>query len=70
MTGGARRALIVATNTVTDQRLRRLRSPQQDADALGDVLRDPAIGGFHDDEPGRLPEVEDFAREAARQAAG
>ncbi len=41
-----RYALIVATDTYSDPKLRRLRAPARDAEALADVLRDPEIGGF------------------------
>ena len=41
-----RYALIVATDTYGDPKLRRLRAPARDAEALADVLRDPEIGGF------------------------
>ena len=43
---GARSALIVATYQYADPRLRMLKAPEQDAEALGDVLGDPDIGGF------------------------
>jgi hypothetical protein len=43
---GARSALIVATYQYVDPRLRMLRAPQRDAEALAEVLGDPAIGGF------------------------
>lgn len=41
-----RDALIIATGTYEDDGLRRLRSPAQDAAALGRVLGDSTIGGF------------------------
>jgi hypothetical protein len=41
-----RYALIVTTDTYGDPKLRRLRAPARDAQALADVLRDPEIGGF------------------------
>ncbi len=41
-----RDALVVATGTYSDPRLRRLRSPAQDAEAIGRVLADPQIGDF------------------------
>jgi signal transduction histidine kinase len=42
-----RHALIIASHDYqADSRLRRLVAPPQDADALGDVLHNPAIGGF------------------------
>jgi hypothetical protein len=41
-----RHALIVATDTYADPKLRRLRAPAHDAEALADVLRDPEIGEF------------------------
>lgn len=43
---GARSALIVASYDYEDPGLRRLRAPARDAEALAEVLRDPAIGGF------------------------
>jgi hypothetical protein len=43
---GSRSALIVASYDYEDPGLRRLRAPAQDAEALGNVLRDAAIGGF------------------------
>jgi diguanylate cyclase (GGDEF)-like protein len=43
---GARLALLVATGTYTDPRLRRLRAPARDASDLAEVLGDPGIGGF------------------------
>jgi hypothetical protein len=46
MAGGARNALIVASSDYADPELRRLQAPASDAQALGAVLRDPAIGGF------------------------
>jgi len=44
--GGRRRALIIAISSYRDQRLRNLRAPGKDANALSVVLRDPAIGFF------------------------
>ncbi len=41
-----RYALIVATDTYEDPKLRQLRTPALDADSLAGVLRDDAIGGF------------------------
>jgi Caspase domain len=41
-----RYALIVATDAYADDRLRRLRAPAHDAEALAGVLRDPLIGDF------------------------
>jgi hypothetical protein len=41
-----RYALIVATDAYADEKLRRLRAPAHDADALAGVLRDPDIGDF------------------------
>jgi uncharacterized caspase-like protein len=41
-----RRALIVATGTYGDAKLRQLRAPAADAERLADVLRNPAIGDF------------------------
>jgi uncharacterized caspase-like protein len=43
---GRRTALIVATDAYRDARLRRLRAPVHDAEALAGVLADPDIGGF------------------------
>jgi Caspase domain len=43
---GERHALIVATSRYEDARLRRLRAPAADAQALERVLRDPRIGDF------------------------
>lgn len=43
---GPRSALVIATNTYADSRLRQLRSPVKDAEDLAAVLADPAIGGF------------------------
>jgi hypothetical protein len=42
----ARSALIIASSAYQDPGLRRLRAPGSDAQALGEVLRDPQIGGF------------------------
>jgi hypothetical protein len=44
--GGQRKALIVATNEYEHAELARLASPAADAQALADVLGDPAIGDF------------------------
>jgi Caspase domain len=41
-----RLALVVAVTTYADASLRRLRAPAGDADALGEVLADPEVGGF------------------------
>jgi Caspase domain len=41
-----RYALIVATDTYEDPKLRRLRTPALDAESLAGVLRDAEIGGF------------------------
>ncbi|MFK4227817.1 caspase domain-containing protein [Streptomyces sp. NPDC019890] len=41
-----RYALIVATDTYSDQGLSSLKAPAQDADELVEVLGEPAIGGF------------------------
>jgi hypothetical protein len=41
-----RSALIIATDEYEDARLRRLRAPARDAEELGRVLADDAIGGF------------------------
>ncbi|WP_410793447.1 caspase, EACC1-associated type [Kribbella sp. C-35] len=43
---GRRRALLVATYEYEDAGLRQLNTPAQDAEALADVLEDPAIAGF------------------------
>lgn len=43
---GTRNALIIASSDYQDPGLRRLRAPGSDAQALGDVLRDPRIGDF------------------------
>ena len=43
---GSRSALVVATYRYDDTRLQMLQAPQRDADALAEVLGDPAIGGF------------------------
>jgi Caspase domain/WD domain, G-beta repeat len=41
-----RAALIVASETYEDPQFRQLRAPVRDAESLGRVLQDPAIGGF------------------------
>jgi Caspase domain len=41
-----RTALIIATDEYSDPKLRKLRAPSHDAEALARVLGDPAIGGF------------------------
>lgn len=41
-----RRALIIASDTYEDARLRQLRAPAHDAEELARVLADPSIGGF------------------------
>ena len=46
MVAGRRSALIVACDSYVDPSLRKLRAPTRDAQALADVLQDPAIGGF------------------------
>ena len=43
---GSRSALIVSTYQYDDPRLRLVRAPERDVDALAEVLADPAIGGF------------------------
>jgi uncharacterized caspase-like protein len=43
---GKRMALIVSADTYDDPKLKRLRSPAGDAEALRRVLQDPDIGGF------------------------
>jgi hypothetical protein len=42
----SRSALIVANGEYRNEKLRRLRAPAHDADALATVLQDPTIGGF------------------------
>jgi molecular chaperone DnaJ len=44
---GVRAALLIATGTYYNKRLRRLRSPVQDARELAAVLEDPGVGSFH-----------------------
>jgi molecular chaperone DnaJ len=44
---GVRAALLIATGTYYNDRLRELRSPVQDAKELAAVLQDPSIGSFH-----------------------
>jgi uncharacterized caspase-like protein len=68
---GVRRALIVANDTYEDPGLRRLVAPAQDAEALAEALRDPAVGDFEvevlrnaDAQQLRLA-VEDFFAERA-----
>jgi hypothetical protein len=39
-------ALLVANSSYTDPTLTRLQAPAHDAEGLGKVLRDPAVGGF------------------------
>jgi hypothetical protein len=51
-----RYALIVANDQHDDPKLRSLRSPAEDADALARVLGDPAIGGFEVDLVHNVPE--------------
>ena len=41
-----RAALLIATSRYEDARLQRLAAPLQDAEALAQVLSDPAIGNF------------------------
>jgi Caspase domain len=43
---GPRAALVIATGSYKDTRLRTLRAPARDAEALTTVLRDPLIGRF------------------------
>lgn len=43
---GRRQALIIANDVYTDEGLKQLRSPAEDAVALGAVLGDPKIGDF------------------------
>lgn len=66
---GSREALIVAIGRYEDEALRQLRSPAQDAKALGRVLGAPDIGGFtvqqvidEDDSTVRLRLFEFFAK--------
>jgi hypothetical protein len=42
-----RLALLIATYEYRDPGLRHLRAPEHDAQALADVLADPAVAGFH-----------------------
>src|ERR1051326_2016691 len=46
MVSSGSHALLVATDRYADPTLRQLRAPQADAEALAEVLRDPAIGGY------------------------
>ena len=46
MASGERRALIVATGTYADPKLRALRAPAADAQGLATVLRNPSVGDF------------------------
>jgi uncharacterized RDD family membrane protein YckC len=72
MSGGARHALIVATDTYENDGLDQLRSPGQDALALAGVLGDSEVGGFDVDvvrnEPAHVVarRVEDFFADRAR----
>ena len=43
---GSRFALVVANDQYADPGLRRLMAPAHDAEALAEVLADPAVGGF------------------------
>jgi len=43
---GRRLALLIATYEYQDSALQQLTAPAHDAEALGAVLRDPAIAGF------------------------
>ncbi len=45
---GQRLALIIGNSTYLDRALSRLRSPDADVGALGEVLLDPELGGFDD----------------------
>jgi hypothetical protein len=45
--GGKKYALIIGNSQYADHNLARLQSPGSDVRALADVLRDDAIGGFH-----------------------
>lgn len=46
---GVRDALLIATGKYHNKRLKRLRSPVQDARQLAAVLEDPSVGSFHVD---------------------
>lgn len=46
MAADARRALIIATGSYVDTKLRALRAPSADAQGLRAVLEDPAVGDF------------------------
>src|SRR5829696_2246069 len=52
-----RYALIVANDRYDDPKLKRLRGPAKDAEALAQVLRDPAIGDFAVDVAMNEPEA-------------
>ena len=54
----ARAALVVAVDHHDDAKLRRLKAPRQDAEALAGVLSDPAIGGFDVELAVNRPEAE------------
>jgi hypothetical protein len=53
-----RSALVVATDRYGDPKLARLQAPRRDAQALAEVLGDPAIGGFEVDLALNCPEGE------------
>ena len=53
-----RSALVVATDRYDDPKLARLQAPRRDAEALADVLSDPAIGGFDVEHALNRPEGE------------
>jgi hypothetical protein len=46
MSTASRAALLIASMTYDDSRLREMRSPAQDVAALQEVLADPRIGDF------------------------
>lgn len=43
---GKRRALLISTDIYQDAAFRQLDAPKADVEALGAVLRDPAIGAY------------------------
>ena len=53
-----RSALVVAADRYDDPKLARLQAPRRDAEALADVLGDPAIGGFEVEHALNCPEGE------------
>jgi uncharacterized caspase-like protein len=70
---GKRTALIVATYDYADERLKKLRAPERDAEALASVLGDPEIGNFqvdlsiNDPEPVVRRKIGTFFRDRGRQ---